>query len=664
MKRFFLLLCLLLPFYLSAQTLKPQKHPEKELWGYWGENKKGKEGFVIKPKFEAASSFVDGHALVCRKSVWYVINIEGDEVAQMPYSNVDLKALNNRHFRVWQRYECGVVDLATLNEIIPVEYTDISVWKESFYKLHLGNFQGLADFTGKNILPVKYSNIDRLSNGVYLLELDGKYGLANAEGREILNVQYDDINPLSYGGFLLELGGKYGFADSEGREILNVQYDDINPLSYGGFLLKLGGKYGLANAEGKEILAADYDNIKAWTQDRLLLRRGNKYSLVDTSGKEVCKGVYYIDTNIYALISDDWSFANELGEPVDISDRAIFYSTNDGNALSKTMEADSHKFCDGKGVLLFYAPPTKIKSFAFQDCTALTSIAIPNNVTSIEDWAFAGCSSLTSITIPNSVTEIGWKGFQNCTALTSIAIPNSVKEIGEGAFAGCSSLTSITIPNRVKKIGGGTFEGCSSLTSITIPNRVTEINERAFSNCTNLSAFYGKFASSDNRCLIVNGVLIGFAGAGVDSYVISSGVNRIGSGAFSGCTALASIKIPDSVMEIGEDAFYDCTALPVVGGLRYADNCLVGGTNEKRQIHKIRPGTRLIAYYALHSVPVVNLVVPASVTVINGDLFYNAQGLISVEFQGELCVTAFPACMDLKRVTHRGVPVEFDFGWK
>ena len=587
------MLCLLLPFYLSAQTLKPQKHPEKELWGYWGENKKGKEGFVIKPKFEAASSFVDGHALVCRKSVWYVINIEGDEVAQMPYSNVDLKALNNRHFRVWQRYECGVVDLATLNEIIPVEYTDISVWKESFYKLHLGNFQGLADFTGKNILPVKYSNIDRLSNGVYLLELDGKYGLANAEGREILNVQYDDIKPLSQGGYLLELGGKYGFANAEGREILNVQYADISPLSNGGFLFKLGGKYGFANADGKEILAADYDDIKAWTQDRLLLRRGNEYSLVDTSGNEVCKGVYHIDINIYALISDDWSFANELGEPVDISDRAIFYSTNDGNALSKTMEADSHKFCDGKGVLLFSAPPTEIEGFAF-----------------------AGCTTLTSITIPNRVTQIKWNAFENCI----------------------------------------------SLTSITIPRRVTEIEEEAFLNCTNLSAFYGRFASSDNRCLIVDGVLIGFAGAGVESYVISDRVNRIGSGAFSGCSALASINIPYSVMEIGRNAFDGCTALPVVGGLRYADNCLVGGTNEKRQIHKIRPGTRLIADSALEFVPVVNLVVPASVTVINGE-FYDL-GLVSVEFQGELCVTAFPACTDLKRVTHKGVPVEFEFGWK
>ena len=606
MKRFFLLVCLLLPFYLSAQTLTPQKHHEKELWGYWGENKNGKEGFVIKPKFEGASSFVDGHALVCRKSVWYVINSEGDEVAQMPYSNVDLEALNNRHFLVWQSGKCGVMDLATLNEIIPVKYTAICVWEKSFYKLHLGSLQGLADFTGKNILPVKYSDINRLSQGVYLLELGGKCGLADAEGREILNVQYDYINPLSNGGFLLELGGKYGFA----------------------------------NAECKEILAPDYDDFKVWTQDRLLLRRGNEYSLVDVSGKEVCKGVYHVNANIYALISDDWSFANELGEPVDFLDRAIFYSTNDGNALRKTIGADWHQICDGKGVLLFSAPPTKIESSAFEGCTSLTSITIPNSVTTIGDWAFEDCCSLTSVTIGDSVTSIGW-----------------------GAFEGCSSLTSVTIPDSVTEIGERAFSGCSSLTSITIPNSVTKIEEEVFLNCTNLSAFYGKFASSDNRCLIVDGVLIGFAGAGVESYVISSSVNRIGSGAFSGCSALVSIKIPDSVMQIGQNAFCDCTALPVVDGLIYAGNCLVGGTNEERQIHKIRPGTRLIAESALDCVPVKNLVVPASVTVINGQ-FYDYGGLVSVEFQGELCVTAFPACLDLKRVTHRGVSVEFDTGWK
>ncbi|MBQ7407207.1 MAG: leucine-rich repeat protein, partial [Clostridia bacterium] len=106
----------------------------------------------------------------------------------------------------------------------------------------------------------------------------------------------------------------------------------------------------------------------------------------------------------------------------------------------------------------------------------------------IGDSAFKGCTGLTSITIPDSVTTIGDSAFKGCTGLTSITIPDSVTTIGNSAFSGCSGLTSITIPDSVTTIGNSAFKGCTGLTSITIPDSVTTIGNSAFSGCSGLTS--------------------------------------------------------------------------------------------------------------------------------------------------------------------------------
>ena len=131
---------------------------------------------------------------------------------------------------------------------------------------------------------------------------------------------------------------------------------------------------------------------------------------------------------------------------------------------------------------------TSIGDWAFNYCSGMTSVTIPNSVTSIGDQAFYACSGLTSVTIPNGVISIGEETFYWCTGLTSVTIPNGVISIGYQAFYACSGLTSVTIPNSVTSIGNYAFCRCRGLTSVTIPNSVTSIGNRAFGDCTGLSS--------------------------------------------------------------------------------------------------------------------------------------------------------------------------------
>ncbi len=173
---------------------------------------------------------------------------------------------------------------------------------------------------------------------------------------------------------------------------------------------------------------------------------------------------------------------------------------------------------------------TTIGNSAFDGCTSLTSIEIPDGVTTIGNSAFYNCSSLTSVIIPSSVTSIGSYAFYKCSSLTSIDIPDGVVLIDDYAFYNCSSLTNIDIPDGVTSIGYHAFHNCSSLTNIEIPDGVTSIFSYAFSGCSSLIS--------------------------VD---IPEGVTTIGNYTFYYCSSLSSVVIPSSVTSIG-DSFYKCSS--------------------------------------------------------------------------------------------------------
>ena len=174
---------------------------------------------------------------------------------------------------------------------------------------------------------------------------------------------------------------------------------------------------------------------------------------------------------------------------------------------------------------------TTLGEFSFQAC-GLTSIIIPNSVTVIGSAAFSSCNNLESVTIGNGIDSIGANAFCSCTSLKSISIPDNVTKLGNFAFADCNNLTTITIGNGIKTIGESTFNGCKRLTSVVMANSVTSIGEEAFYSCKSL--------------------------ASID---FSNSLTSIGKKAFEGCTSLASINLPNSLTSIESWAFKDCTSL-------------------------------------------------------------------------------------------------------
>jgi hypothetical protein len=171
----------------------------------------------------------------------------------------------------------------------------------------------------------------------------------------------------------------------------------------------------------------------------------------------------------------------------------------------------------------------------------LTSLAIPNSVTTISDFAFKGCTGLTNLIIPSSVTSFEYCVFENCTGLTTLVIPNSVTSISEFAFSGCTGLTSLTIPSSVTSIGESAFYNCTGLTNLTIPNSIDSLSQSTFYNCT-----------------------------GLHSLTIPSSVTSIGYAAFIGCTGLTNFIIPKTITSIDGYALALCTGLTSI----YANSTL------------------------------------------------------------------------------------------
>ena len=387
---------------------------------------------------------------------------------------------------------------------------------------------------------------------------------------------------------------------------------------------------------------------------------GIYYNIIDEKNVEVT----YKGSSIYEEV--------EYRDDVVIPDSVLY---NGVNYVVASIGKSAFRACSNLTTIHIPDNLTTIGEYAFYECYKLASVILGNNVTNIEGMAFMYCKALKSITLPN-ITHIGSSAFNNClsldsvtlgnglrniadnlfyqcSSLTHITIPDSIERIGEHAFYNCKLLKTIYIPNTVNMIGKYAFSGCSSLDSIHIPNGVTEIGERTFENCTSLQAVNLPKTISSIR-------YYAFAGcASLTEINIPEGVQKIESNTFQNCTSLLKITIPNSVMTIELGAFsntgYYNDANNWEEDVLYISNCLIEAKNSIAGDYNIKQGTRIIADYALFGCHnLTSITFPESLKSIGDAAFYECTNLSTVNMSDSLQnigSMAFAYCELLNPVT-------------
>ncbi|MBE5744537.1 MAG: collagen-like protein [Clostridiales bacterium] len=293
---------------------------------------------------------------------------------------------------------------------------------------------------------------------------------------------------------------------------------------------------------------------------------------------------------LYA-ISADGTYAEVIG--YEGTATKVIIADTYGDLPVKNIYVDAFYNNDNITSVVIPDSVTSIGGYAFYSCNSLTAVVIPDSVTSIGEWAFSNCESLTDVyyngTIDDWVqiefeddssgpfaenfyinnqlvteakittaTKINDYAFEGFDGLTSVVIGDSVTSIGEQAFSGCNSLTEIVIPDSVTSIGGWPFYGCNKLTYNTYRNCKYLGNEDNpyYALIEVVDNNYSSYQIHEDTKIIAGRAFDGCARMG--SIIIPDGVTSIGNGAFMSCGCLTEIVIPDSVTSISNYVFWGC----------------------------------------------------------------------------------------------------------
>lgn len=291
---------------------------------------------------------------------------------------------------------------------------------------------------------------------------------------------------------------------------------------------------------------------------------------------------------------------------------------------------------------------TIISGSAFSH-SGLKEIVLPEGLTTIEGYAFENCMNLEKITFPKSLTHIGHNAFSNTMWLTAqqnegslviindilydgsnckgeVVIPDGVRSIQDSAFLLCNGITDVTIPDSVVTIGSDVFYGCTNLENISISKNVSDIGSGAFYHTAWLTK-----KQAENPLVIVNEIVIDGTGcSGV--VVIPEGITKVAPHAFSiynNSSSVTKVTLPEGLISIGADAFSCCTSLKEIN---------------------IPDTVTSIGSYAFFESGIEKITIPGSVEIIEYNVFRDCFSLTEAaigEGVKEIEPSAFYGCTDL-----------------
>ena len=265
---------------------------------------------------------------------------------------------------------------------------------------------------------------------------------------------------------------------------------------------------------------------------------------------------------------------------------------------------------------------TSIGNSAFEQCANLTTVNLPSELKTIGSRAFYGCGKWSgTLSIPRGVTSIGIRAFYRCQGLTgSVTIPSGITSIEDYTFYYCSGLTKINLPSGLKTIGSRAFYGCGKWSgTLSIPSGVTSIGSYAFYRCKGLT---GSVTIPKGITSIEDSTF--YYCSGLTEINLPSGLKTIGSEAFYGCSNWSgTLSIPSGVISIGQSAFEECSGLTSVKipGSVETINSFAFANCSKLSSATIQNGVKTIDLCAFGYTSLTSFYIPASVTNIKGNIF-------------------------------------------